>query len=204
MQLRFAVADGAIKHACNLIMFVAFHVVQDKDQPVARGKFSDCAFERKSIDRSGQRQIRGAEAAAGAVIVGRFHRFVQGHKWKSLLSQVHEYNVDREAVQPCGKSRVPSKRCDLAMQLKERLLRQIFSFRRIPHHAQAQGVNPSFMDGIELGKGEVVSGLGACERIGVGVVGRRRIRWRPAIYCRRGSRIGIGWCIFRRIRSRHA
>src|SRR5208282_5700366 len=194
VQLRFAVADRAVEHSCDLIMLVALYVVQDKDQPIASRKIGDCALERKSIDRSGQRQIRGTEATTWTVIVGGFHCFVQGHKWQSLLAQVHEHNIDREAVQPCGKSRVSSKCCDLSMQLKERLLRQIFSFSCIAHHAQAEGVNAPFVDGIELGKGEVVSSLSTCKCIGVWGVGRgrRRIGRRGAIRSWCGSRFVVG------------
>ena len=32
MQLRFAVADGAVEHGGDLIMLVAFHIVEDEDE----------------------------------------------------------------------------------------------------------------------------------------------------------------------------
>ena len=46
VQLRLAVTDGAFQHVGDLVVLVAFDIVQDEDKPVTRGKIGDRAFQR--------------------------------------------------------------------------------------------------------------------------------------------------------------
>src|SRR5216684_6839783 len=54
---------------------------------------------------------------------------------------MHEYDVDRQTVQPCRECRVATKRLDPAEYPQERFLSQILGFGRVSYHAQAQRVN---------------------------------------------------------------
>jgi hypothetical protein len=53
------------------------------------------------------------------------------------------------------------------MQLQERLLRQVLGLGNIAHHAQAERVNPAFMQRIKLGKCLVIAGLRARQNLAV-------------------------------------
>src|SRR5258708_25742423 len=44
VQLRFAIADGAAEHFCDLIVFVAFYFVQDNNYPVSGWEIRNGAF----------------------------------------------------------------------------------------------------------------------------------------------------------------
>ena len=59
-------------------------------------------------------------------------------------------------MQPGGEGRFPAKRSDLAVELQERFLGQIFGLSRIRGHAQAEGIDPPLV--------LIVEGL---ERLGV-------------------------------------
>ena len=71
-------------------------------------------------------------------------------------------------MQPGGESRVAAKGSDLAMELKEGLLGEIFGFGNVADHAQTQGINASLVEGVKMGKGVVVAGLGAGKHFCIG------------------------------------
>src|SRR5580700_10559530 len=64
---------------------------------------------------------------------------------RRLSAQTHEEQVDRNAVQPSGESRIAAKGADLAVDHQKCFLSEIFSFGRISDHAQAQRVNARAM-----------------------------------------------------------
>jgi hypothetical protein len=57
------------------------------------------------------------------------------------------------------------------VQLKKYLLGQVFGFRKIAYHAQAQGVNAPFVQGVKLREGLMVAALGAGQCIVLNLTG---------------------------------
>ena len=75
VELRFAVAGGALEHSSDLVMLEAFDIVKDKDHAVAGG--ADEATARSRATRStepGESEVAAAEVALGCV----FFRWVDG------------------------------------------------------------------------------------------------------------------------------
>jgi len=74
---------------------------------------------------------------------------------------MHQNDIDGKTVEPRRKCRVAAKCGDLSVKLKEGFLSQVLGFGRITHHAQAQGVNPPLVDGIEVGECLMIACLSA-------------------------------------------
>jgi hypothetical protein len=63
---------------------------------------------------------------------------VQGNLLQSFFPQVHEHYVNRQPMQPSGKSGFTAKGGDFSEKLKEGFLRQVLRFRGIAGHPQAE------------------------------------------------------------------
>jgi hypothetical protein len=70
---------------------------------------------------------------------------------------MHEHLIDREAMKPGGEGRFTPKTPDFSKELNEDLLSEIFRFRHISRHPQAEGVNSPIMTLVELLKGTHVA-----------------------------------------------
>ena len=77
---------------------------------------------------------------------------------------MHQHDVDRHAVQPGRESGFTTKRPDFAEQLQEGFLGQVFGFRGIRGHAQAEGVHSPFMKTIQDLESLRVALLGPLDR----------------------------------------
>ena len=62
-------------------------------------------------------------------------------------------------MQPGRKRRLAAEGADLAEELQERFLHQVFRVRRVTHHAQAQGVDAAAVEFVQKLKRRSVSGL---------------------------------------------
>src|SRR5450759_1350001 len=67
VQLRLAIADGAAHHLRNLVVLVAFDIVQHEDNAVSRWQTLDRALQIDPIDGSDQHIIAGADVPPGTV-----------------------------------------------------------------------------------------------------------------------------------------
>ena len=159
MQLRLAVADGAFQHVGDLVVLVAFDIVQNEDEPVTWGKIGDGAFQRDPIDGSGEHEVARADVLARTVFLRGFQGLFKRDLGQTLLAQVHEHDIDREAVQPGGECRVAAEGADLAIELQKGFLGQVFGFGYVTQHAQAQGVDATLMQRVEALKGGSVAAL---------------------------------------------
>ena len=68
-------------------------------------------------------------------------------------------------MQPGGKCRFAPERGNLAEELQERLLRQIFGFRSIADHAQTERIDPPLVQRIERFKRSCVTSFGTFNRL---------------------------------------
>ena len=84
---------------------------------------------------------------------------------------MHQNDVDRQAMKPCGKGRVAAKRRDFAMELQKGFLREVFGLGNIPHHAQTERINSSLVQGVEMGKCVMVARLRPRQNLGLGESG---------------------------------
>jgi hypothetical protein len=66
---------------------------------------------------------------------------------------VHEDEIDGEAMQPGGEGGLAAEAADLAEEVEEGLLGHVFGFGDVAEHAQAEGVDAAFVEGVELGEG---------------------------------------------------
>ncbi len=165
VELGFAVTGGALKHGGNLIMLEAFDVVKDEDHAVARGKQSYGAFEGDAVDGAGEGLIVGAEVAPGSVVLGGADGLFEGDELEALLAQMHEDEVDGEAVQPGGEGALAAEAAELAEEMQEGVLGHVLGLGDVAEHAEAEGVDAAFVESVELCEGVGVAISGALDGI---------------------------------------
>lgn len=165
MQLGFAVADGAVEHGSDFVVLVAFDIVENEDETVARRKVGDGALEGEAVNGTRQGEVGRPEAPAWSFFRSWLHGFVQGYQGEAFFTEVHEHHVDGKTVEPGGERGIAAEGSDLAVKLEEGFLGQILRLCHVAHHAEAEGVDAAFVESINLGKGIVVAGLGASKHI---------------------------------------
>ena len=69
VKLGFAVADGAVEHIRDFVVFIAFDIMQDEDEAVAGRQILNGALERDAIDGAGEREVARTDVLAGAVFL---------------------------------------------------------------------------------------------------------------------------------------
>jgi RNA polymerase sigma factor (sigma-70 family) len=92
--LQKAIADGTAEHIGNLIVFVAFHVVQDENKPVSGRQIFYRALKRDAVDGTGKNQIPFPDIFARAVFLRRLKRFFKRYLRQPFLPEVHEHHID--------------------------------------------------------------------------------------------------------------
>ena len=171
-------------------MLVAFDIVKQEDEPVSGREVGDGLFERKAVDGTGESEVGGTKAASWAFFGGGFHGLVERDQLQALAAELHEDDIDGEAVEPGGKGGVAAEGGDFAVELEEGFLGEIFGLGAVADHAQAEGIDAALMEGEELGKGGMVAGLRTCEH-GIGLCvgtggGRQNIPVPGQTRCRGG------------------
>ena len=94
-----------------------------------------------------------------------------------LFAKAHEDDVRSETVQPGGKGGFAAERVNLAEELEEGFLREVFGFEGIADHAKAETVDTARVLAVELFEGGGVAALGA-ENCGIELGGDRLERAR--------------------------
>src|SRR5260370_2353254 len=87
---------------------------------------------------------------------------IQAHRAKELLgitTQLHQYGVHGNPVQPSGKGGTATKRVEVTKHLDESLLRQVFCFSHIFRHPQTHRIYKLIMQLVECGEGLLVAAL---------------------------------------------
>ena len=184
VELRFTVSSGAFEHGGNLIMLETFDIVQDEDHAVAGREGGDGSLEGDAVDGAGELGVAGAEVALGSVLFGGVDGLFEGDELEALLAEVHEDEVDGEAMEPGGEGRLTAEAADLAEEMEEGLLGHVFGLGDVAEHAEAEGVDAAFVEGVELGEGFGIAGLGLLD--GLGFAGDRRVPLEEA-----GVRFGL-------------
>jgi hypothetical protein len=108
VQLRFGIAHRAIHDFGDLIVLVAFHVVQHKNRPIPGRQIRNCILQSDAVNRAGQPPIIVTVIALDGLILTGVD-LVQRNLLQSLLSQVHQHDIDRQPMQPRGKSGLTAK-----------------------------------------------------------------------------------------------
>ena len=102
VELRFAVAGGALEHSGNFIMLEAFHVVKNKNHAIAGRQRGYGAFECDAVDGTGELRITAAEVALRGVIFGGVDGLFEGDEVQAFFAEMHENQVYCKPVKPGG------------------------------------------------------------------------------------------------------
>ena len=116
-------------------------------------KGADGALEGDAIDGAGELGITGAKVTLGCVFLRRVDGLFERDELQSLLAEVHEDEIDGEAMQPGGEGGLSAEGADLAEEVEEGLLGHVFGFGDVAEHAETEGVDAALVEGVELGKG---------------------------------------------------
>jgi len=165
VELRLRISYRTTQQAGNFMMFVAFHFMQNEDLAAAFWQFLDGAIEIDPVHDADEVQIISANIARHK---RRLHLYwlIERNLPQLALAKLHQDCVDRNPIKPGGKTGVSAEGTQLAEDLDESVLRQIFSFDHLPGHTRTQGVDPSFVQ-IEEGRERfIVSLLGARDELG--------------------------------------
>ena len=152
VELRFAVAGGALEHGGDLIVLEAFYIVKDEDHAVAGRERGDGALEGYAVDGAGEVRVAAAEVALGASSSEGLMVSSRETRLQALFAKVHEDEIDRKAMEPCGEGGFAAEAADLAEEMEEGVLGHVFGFGDVAEHAEAKGVDAAFVEGVELGK----------------------------------------------------
>src|ERR1700723_4712226 len=77
---------------------------------------------------------------------------------------MHQYQIYRKSMEPCGEGGFSAETTDLSEEVQEGLLGHVFGLGDIAEHAEAKGVDPAFVEGVELGERFGVSVFGCFDR----------------------------------------
>src|ERR1700737_1187644 len=100
-------------------MFITLYIVQNKDHPVAGRQGGDSALQRDAVDRPGEMEVAAAEVTLGGVLVGGVDGLLKRDQLQALLAELHQHEVDGEAVQPGGECGLTAEAADLAKEVQE-------------------------------------------------------------------------------------
>ena len=119
VKLRFRGADRDAHYAGDLFVLKSFDVVEHEYIPVPIWQFRDCVLESNAVEDLHFVRI----SCARYRLLGHFAVFRS-----SLIldaappPEMHQYLIDRQAVQPCRKCGIATKAADLAKELDENFL----------------------------------------------------------------------------------
>jgi len=113
-------------------VFQPFHVVQDEDHAIAVRELHNRFIQREPIEN---------RRAVKSVSIKHYpyrHFAIFGQLLFSdvALTEMHKHLVNRQAMKPGGESTFPAKASQLAKDLHENVLCQIFSLRGVSYHSK--------------------------------------------------------------------
>src|ERR1700731_3403545 len=97
-------------------------------------------------------EVAAAEVPLRRILFRGIDGLFQRDEVEAFFAEVHEHEVDCEAMEPSREGRLAAEAADLAEEVEEGLLGHVFSLRDITQHAEAEGVNTTLVEGIKLGK----------------------------------------------------
>jgi len=134
-------------------MLETFDIVQDKHRSVTAWQLPYGFVQRQSVNMTRTFRDRLNDVLYLANLAF-FRRFFVLH---SAFAEVHQNVIDRHAVKPGRKGGFTAKTANLAEELNEDFLRQVFGLRRVRQHAQTQAVNAAIVTLVKRLKGFDVS-----------------------------------------------
>ena len=99
-------------------------------------------------------ESEGRRAATAPAREGLWSRLLHPH---SPSPEVHQDLIDGQAVKPGRESRLASETTDLAVELDEDLLGEVFGLGRVGSHPQAERVDSSAVARVQLFEGRRVA-----------------------------------------------
>src|SRR5947209_12413736 len=119
VQLRLGGADGAAEYLRDLLVLVAFDIVEDEGGAVAGRQLLQGLVERHAVDQ--RRPLHPARRDAGRERMRRgvLQRLLPA---RPAPAETHQDLVDREAMKPRGELRLAAETSDLAVQQDEDVL----------------------------------------------------------------------------------
>ena len=127
-------------------MFVSLNIVKGKDRAVAGRQLTNSFVERYAIHY----RHRIGVFRAFDYLYRRFAIISCLLHLDATFAKVHQDLVDGQPVQPGGKGRLTTKASNFSKELDEDFLCQVFGFRDVAGHSQAEGVNPAIMPLVKL------------------------------------------------------
>ena len=104
-------------------MFKSMDFMKDKGVSISRRQCCQGAVDRDAVHSAGLYQVAFAEIPRNAYFGDRRHELIERANGQDPLAQIHQHNVDGDSMEPGCKSRIATKRWELAMQLEKGLLR---------------------------------------------------------------------------------
>src|SRR5712692_7710807 len=141
MQLRLGSPRAATEHPGYLFVLVALNVMKNEYRAIPWRKLRDRILEAYAVDDGHRFRIKSVRIDR----VGHFA--VIGRQFGSHrpLAKMHKNLVNGQPMKPGRKCRLAAKRANLAMELNEYFLREIFGFGNVARHSQAYRVDPSIV-----------------------------------------------------------
>lgn len=127
-------------------MFVSFNIVKGKNRAVAGRQLGNSFIERYAIHNRHRIGVFGAFND----LYGRFTVVGSLLHLDAPFAEMHQDLIDSQAMQPGRESRLTTKASNFSKKLDEDLLRQVFGFRNVAGHSQAEGIYPAIMSLVEL------------------------------------------------------
>ena len=140
------------------MMRVSLNLVQFEDLPGSPWQFFNGAAQGNTVNGSTEVQILFLNLACERWRVPRYRLIERKNCW-GLTTQLHQYGVHGNSVQPSGKGGTATKRAEVTKHLDESLLRQVFCFSHIFRHPQTHRIHKLIMQLVECGKGLLVAAL---------------------------------------------
>jgi hypothetical protein len=107
----------------NLVVLVPVDIVQNKHCAVAHGQPLDAALEIYPVNGSLQQQVRRPSIdASRAGFIVRVRICFDRDDWWRFPAQVHQFDVNRQPVQPGRQGQLTAKSVNFAKQEQKRLL----------------------------------------------------------------------------------
>src|SRR5258708_5015303 len=111
--LRFCVGDGAAQQLGNLVMLIAFDLMQGEDRSAAFWKFLDRSAQGNAIDRAGEGRIVSSEVAPQRRL-WRQRLVNRERRSRFSAAKLHQHGVYGNTVQPGGEIPIASEAADAA------------------------------------------------------------------------------------------
>src|SRR5260370_7799598 len=117
------------------MMRVSLNLVQFEGLPGSPWQFFNGAAQDNTVNCSTEVKILFLNLAFERWRVSRY-RFIERKHWWGFTTQLHQYGVHGNPVQPSGECRIAVKLVEVAKSLDQILLHQIFSSNPLARHPQ--------------------------------------------------------------------